>query len=363
MNKPLLGLVVAIAGLALVLALRGNKEERPAPAKADRTAPASPGAGRQPAEAVLAISPSVLAARPEVAKPKRSPLIEEFESKRDRKAMYDRLAGLASRTGEENYVLAEILNTCRHAAAYKGEPVEGLIEQARKQATAGLSPKDPMRERRLAAYDAIYAGTGVCKGFRDVTITKERVRELMEAGARAGDARAQARLIELDIWAPLAKFENDPVQMVRRESMPSMSEAQLLALQQAVATNDPAVLMVAARLFGTSMGDLQVRAGPDERAVDIQAFHDAWVLAACDAGSDCGPAHEMILGGCYAMGNCDAGNLRDYLFFYMNSPQRSQLVAQYQAQIQRAIQARDWSYFQFHRGPPAVGTMAMHPPP
>src|SRR5205085_11426980 len=105
------------------------------------------------------------------------------ESKRDRKALYDRLSSLASRTAEESYVLAEILNTCRHAVAYKGEPIDVLIEQARKQATAGISPRDPMRERRLAAYDAIYAGTHVCKGFRDVAITKERIRELMEAAA------------------------------------------------------------------------------------------------------------------------------------------------------------------------------------
>jgi len=363
MNKPAIGLVFAIAVLAAAVSLRGTKDEGGSAAKKAPTAPDSQLSDRRSPESVLAISPAVRTARAVPKPPQRSPLMEEYASKQNRKALYDRLSSLPTRTAEETYVLAEILNTCRHAVAYRGEPVDGIIAAEKNRALAGISPKDPMRDRRIAAFDSMYAGNAVCKGFRDVPITKEGIHELMSAAAQAGDPKAQARLIELDIWAPAAKFENDPVQMVRHENLPMMSESQLATLQQLVATNDPAVLMVAARLFGSTMGDVQIQAGPDERAVDVRAFYDAWLLAACDAGAECGPTNETILGGCFAMANCEAGNLRDYLFFYMNSPQQSQLVAEYQAQVQRAIQARDWGYFTFRRGPPAVGSMAMRPPP
>ena len=363
MKGPIVGLLFAITVLALAIAMRGGKEDRaPAPVKGATASNAPAEVGRSP-EAVLSITPKSPNTRPIREAPKRSPLMQEYVSKQGRKALYDRLSAQSTRTAEEDYVLAEMLNTCRHAVGYEGEPVDKIIADARSGAMAGLSPKDPMREKRIAAYDAMYDGIGVCKGFRDVPITKERIRDLMTAAAQAGDPRAQARLIELDIWAPLAKYENDPVQFVRRENLPSMSPEQVASLQRLASTNDPDVLIVAARLFGSTMGDMQIQVGPDERAVDVRAFYDAWVLAACDAGYECGPRHEMILGGCFAMGNCDAQNLRDYLFFYMNPPQQSQLVADYQAAIQRAIQSGDWSYFRFNRGPPPTATMAMRPPP
>ena len=364
MNKPLLGLVFAIAVLALAISMRSPKEGG-ATGRATAAGDSKVGA-RQSPESVLAISPSVRNQRVVARPPHPSPLMEEYAGKRDRKALYDRLSGLATRTAEESYVLAEILNTCRQVVAYKGEPVDGMIAEARNRALAGISPKDPMRERRIAAFDSMYAGTAVCKGFRDVPITSERIRELMTAAARAGDPKAQARLVELDIWAPLlAKLEKEQVQVLRvdTDNLPTMSESQLATLQQLAATNDPAVLMVAARLFGSTMGDMQIHAGPDERAVDVRALYDAWLLTACDAGAECGPTNETMLGGCFAQANCDASNMRDYLFYYVNSPQQSQLVSEYQAQIQRAIQTRDWSYFTFRRGPPAVGNMAMRPPP
>ena len=363
MKKVLLGLAVAAAVLVAVMMSRsGTDAASPSPGAAT----AKPGeklAGRQSPEAVLSISPGFSAPRAPAAA-RMSPLIQEYASRKGRKALYDRLSALTSRTAEEAYVLAETMNDCRDMSRLKDlpKPVEQIREDKRKQALASLSDRDPAKEKRIAAWEAMSSGSSACAGFEDTRFSREDIRTAMARAAEAGDPRARVRLVEIDTWAPLM----GPNGMSFRgpdSKLPEITDAQLATIREALASNDPAAIMAAGRLLSSTLADLQIRAGPDERAVDPRAFYDAWNLVACDAGRDCGPQSEQILGGCYAFGNCDARDLREYLFFYSNSPQGSQLVAEYQAQISRAIATGDWSYFQFFRGPPPIGMVMARPPP
>ena len=367
MNKAILGIVVAAVVLAAAMYLRdGADASKPTSAAAKSS---TTGNTRQPADVVLAISPGVSSfkrAAPPPA-PSRSPLMQEYDSRKGRKAMYDRLSQQATRTAEENYVLAEVMNDCRDAARMKDmrKTIEEEMSAGRNRAMATLSDKDPAKETRIAAWEKMFGrrgGTPVCAGFEEMTVSRADIRAAMAKAAEAGDPRARARLVEIDAWAPL--LGPDGYMFHGRDSkLPSLSDAQLAILRESLASNDPSAIMAVGRLLSSTLADVQIRAGSDERAVDPRAFYDAWSLVACDAGSDCGPQHQSILSGCFAFGNCDARDLREYLFFYDNSPQQSQRVAEYQAQITRAIRTGDWSYFQFHRGPPVMGMVTARTPP
>ena len=367
MRGVILGLALAALVLGGVIVMRGGVAERaPAPeAKPEGTVTTT---RRHAPDVVLAIKPGVpAAARASAAQPKRSALMVEFESRKGRKALYDRLSGLGSRSAEETYLLAEIMNDCKRLISGRppGVTREAAHAAGRARMEETISQKDPTRDKRLAAYEAVSTAPRACEGFQGVSINPAEIRALMARAAEQGDPRARARLVEMDVWAPmLGPDGNLDMRMGTQEmKLPKISDEQLEAIRQAAASNDPAVLAVAGRLLASTMADLQIRAGPEERPVDPRTFLDAWMLAACDAGGDCGPGHPLIAGGCISFGNCDARDLREYLFYYAHSPQQSQQLAEYQVQIARAIQSGNWSYFQFHRGPVQNNMIMAHPPP
>jgi hypothetical protein len=280
-----------------------------------------------------------------------SPLMREATSGGPWKPIYDRLSQSAARTPEESYVLAEILRVCGDAAATVSFPRADMREEAKASFAASISEKDPAREKRVAAWTRMTESR--CIGFEGLKTSAGEIRALLDKAAAGGDAKARARVVEKDIWASVV----GPGGTMQRTEMstPSITDAQLATLREAVASNDPQALMIAGRVLSSTMSDLSIRAGPQERPVDPRAFYDAWNLAACDAGYDCGPTSPQMLMACSAQGNCDAQDLREYLFYYNNSPQQSQLVVEYQSQIARAIQTGDWAYFQFVRARPPAG--------
>jgi hypothetical protein len=346
-SKTLYGLGLAVALLAIALVLRG-REESPSNLKATAAAAGSLARGAAPADVVLAIRPGTRSpSRPATPAPKLSPLMVEFANKAGRKALHDRLASKA-RTPEEDYVMAEILNACRGLTRAKGVSIEPFRVQARDRLRASLSPKDPTVDKRLAALERMMESP--CDGFEGVPIDPGAIQALFEKAAAAGDPRAKARLVERDMRRQSINEELKDGEM-RVLQPASLSDEQLAALRQAAASGDPAAIASVGRVLASTMANLVVRTASDERHVDQRAFHDAWNLVACDAGDDCGPAHFDLTQACLGNGYCDAIDLEEHLFFYANSPQQSQLVAQYRAEITRAIRSGDWSFFQFHRGP------------
>jgi hypothetical protein len=351
MNRALLGLGVAIAVLAAVYLMRDGVAYRKP--EADPGATWSARDKRHAPEVVLAISPKATPPRlPHEApaeKPRLSATMQEFLSKQPYRALFERLRSSASRSPEDDYVLAELLDRCGKVAGRKPRP-QPSTEEARARFVSSVSDADPQRDRRIAAWEEL--NNPRCAGI-EVDTTESEIRALLDKAAAGGDPKARARIVEQDVWAPF-RTPDGGMRMDRRN--PSMTDAQLDSMREAVRSGDPEALLAAGRLFSSTMGDLVIRAGPEGRAIDPRVFHDAWTLAACEQGLACDRQHQMLLHGCAMQGNCEASDLRQYMFYYQHSPQQSQRLYEYQTHITRAIRSGDWSWFTFHRGAPAPGS-------
>ena len=352
MNKSLVGVGVALAVLAAVYVMRDGVAYRaPGP---DPAATWSPDEKKHAPEVVLAISPRAMAPRlPHAAppeKPRLSAAMQEYLSGASLKPLFDRLRNAGARTPEEDYLLARLIERCgRIAGRQRHAPPPR--EQARAQFVAALAPNDPLRDKRLAAWDAF--NKPACEGIA-IDATQEQVRALLEKAAAGGDPKARALLVERDVWAPF-ETPDGGIRTDGRRS-PSLSEAQADALRQAAQSGDPLALLTVGKLFASTMGDLVIRAGPEGQPIDPRAFHDAWTLLACDRGLECGASNRDILEACAMRANCDAADLRQHLFYYQHSPQQSQRLYDYYGHLQQAVRTGDWSWFTFHRGAPPPGS-------
>ena len=366
MKARVLAMALAVTMLIGVVLLRGGVSDRmPKPDAAEARKEGTVTVTRRHSpDVVLAIKPGVASSsRTAPLVPKVSPLMEQYNGKRDWKGIYERGSKSPSATPEERYLAAQIADDCRHRPGLDAATVDKEFAASRERVLQGISPKDPMRDKRIAATDTMFRRTGACRELHELRITREEARALMVKAAEAGDPRARARLVELDMWAPiLGPDGNLRFGVPGAPMMPSMSEAQLATVRESLASGDPTVITIAGRILSNSIADLQIRAGPDEATVDLRVFRDAWMLAACDAGRDCGPGHEHMVSGCMSFGNCEARDLREYYFFYDHSPQMSQRVAEYHARISSAIRTGDWSWFRFHRGPNSAGMVYGIPP-
>ena len=153
-----LGLIVAV--MAGVMLVRGGRELRPdaaADIERDHAMQGRPGA-RLAADAVLAISPRVASPRPgaPAPTPKLSPAMQEYTVAKAYKPIYERLKAAPSRSPEETWLLAKIVDDCAAVAGRDASSTRRPAdEEAMARFAATLSPKDPLREKRIAAFGAM----------------------------------------------------------------------------------------------------------------------------------------------------------------------------------------------------------------
>lgn len=357
MKTIVVALALAAGLLAMVIVLRGGVGLGAHPAEESRGSVRM--TQRQAPDVVLAIKPGAARAvdhRPAAPVFAISPVMQEFRDAKSLKSLYDRLSAAAGRTPEEAYVLAEILNRCAKVTDRIRDPRRQPDEaaRARERFLATIAEKDSNRQARVAAYDAAYVDR--CAGIEAVT-TEAAIRELLRQAAESGDAKARARLVEKDLWSQLAANEDTAAR--RMAARPAITDSQLSTLRQAVESRDVGAFMIAGRVFSSTLADLTVRAGPDERSAETRLLQDAWLLAACELGTNCGRDSGRLLYACAMNGECGAADLREYLFFYAHSPQQSQLVNEYAAALVRAARSGDWSYFTLHRGAPPGNSLSI----
>lgn len=356
-----------ILGIAIVAAVAGGvfvwrySERPPAPLEAVKREGTVTVTRRLAPDAVLSIKPGapMKSAVVPAGATRLSPLLQEYYSGKGWKALYDRLRNAPARTAEESYLMAEMLDRCAKVTDRKVASnwmKQGNRDEERKRFLATVSDKDPNAAQRIAAHDKM--GSVVrCEGFDGVTTTEGEIRDLLQSGA--SDPKARARLVEKEIAATLPPEGTPMMSSDGTSSLPTITDAQLEALKQAVQSGDPQALSIAARVFSSTMQNLAIRVGPGEQPVDPRAFYDAWALAACDLGQPCGAESGRLMHSCATQGNCGAQDLREHMFFFDHSPQQSQRLADYHAQIMQAARTGDWSYFTFHRGPPPRGWVSI----
>jgi hypothetical protein len=353
MKRIVAGLALAAVILATVMAFRGNQEMRAGIGRGEgdaaRAVQERYGGVRLPSDAVLAIAPGGGAAHAPAATSKLTPVMQEYARAKGYKALHDRLAQSSARTPEENWLLAEILERCakvREHEAQRGPRWSLGGAQSKEKYLASLSPKDPNRERRIAAFDQL--NVDPCAGLTDLEVSEKDIRSLYAQGAAAGDPKSRVALVQHDLQDSTKDADGKSRQDV---TAVTISEAQFATVKDAATSGDPYALLAAARILGGPMQNLSLRAGEAELPVDFTAFYGAATLTACDAGYPCGPDSRQLVSACALQGQCGAGDYREYLYYYRNSPNSSQLIGEYQAGLARAIRDGDWSYFTFHRGP------------
>lgn len=349
--KALMGvLAVGFSAIALVMYLRDGRETSGnSPTVAVNFKPAVAGDAMAPA-AVLRIAPRSPAAYVAPAAPRRSALATEVIQARAWKPIYERLRNSPEgKTPEGLYYLAQILSACATVSDRKG-PVRApppSPEEARAKFAATISDKDPQRAARLAAYDNNPGTQGRCAELRGVVTSEKEIRDLREQAAAAGDPKARALLTSEDIFATTRAGMSGP------GNLPTITDAQLETLRDVARSGDPAALQIVGSVLASTMGNLDIRSGPHEQPIDPRAFHNAWMLLACEAGASCGADSQRVASACAYQGQCGVDNLRDYFFFYENSPSQAQQLSEYTTQLQNAIRTGDWSYFQFTRNAPS----------
>jgi hypothetical protein len=349
-----LGLIVAV--MAGVMIVRGGRELRPdasAEMERDHVLQGRPGA-RLGADAVLSISPRVASARSSSAAPapRLSPAMQEYTFAKAFKPIYDRLKAADPRSPEENWILAKILDGCAAVTGRDASTTRRVGgEEAVARFAASLSPKDPLRDKRIAAFAAMNVDR--CEGLRDVKVTDKDIHELLAAAAAAGDPKAAADVVFKDL---LARARDEDGRF-RVENRVAITDAEIDTIKRSMESGDPDALMGAVRIFGFPMANLSLRVGADERPADFSAMYSAAQLIACDLGAACGADSRTVVTGCAMQGRCEATTLPEYLYYYAMPPQASQQAALYQTYLLQAVKSHDWSAFTFFHGPqPSVAS-------
>lgn len=351
MNRHFL---ISVMGLAAITAgawwvLEPETAAPPATTAAATPAIVAPGASPLPdhsaASSVPAIDPRAVVKRPVV--PVRQTLTGEFLVAKQYRVLHDRLKGSAEgATAEGAYVLYEIANRCATVTDRPRRNPGGApkpLEQRRDEFLAALQTADPLREKRIAAFEEVNANR--CLGFEGVTMAQADLNRMLADAVSLGDPKARALAIEQEI---IAARRN-------RWDAGTLTEAQIDGLKESIGTRDPAAMVTAGRLLSTAYGDLTMRVGPEGQVAEPRAMFNAWQILACDYGYPCGEDNTRVLQGCAYQSHCNAVGLPDYLQYYASSPHDSQLIAQYQNILRSAIETGDWSQLNLVRGPRPPG--------
>ncbi len=336
--------IPVVAALAVMgwLALRPAPVADPAPADAAAAkAAAAPGATRPGLAASRPADAPAVHARGTPAPVPAPSLFNEYLQARQYREMYDRLRNSAAGdTAEGRLVMWEILRNCATITEGRRYVYRPNVPR-REDFLAGLAPGDPLREKRIAAYDEFTANR--CAGFEGVAITQAELDRVLASAAAAGDPRARALSLEQELWMQRRSQGRDAV---------ALSDSHLDTLRQLAGTRDPEAIRVAGRVMSNIWADTALRIGPDQQPVEQRPFMNAWLVLACEFGQPCGPDTPRMQQACALQGHCAAQSYPDYLYYYASTPHDSQMLAQDRALLRNAIESGDWSQLAVIRGLP-----------
>jgi len=343
----IVGGFIALAVVAIVALLLWPAPDGARKSNASQSPAAASGHGPLAPDAVLAIVPRSEFRNP--AGPARFVLSASGREFYEKKygALYARLAK-GPRTPEENFMLARILESCAlvpgEAPRGAAHPIKEVIEGRRAKLAAALSPSDPDRERRLAAFDAIMRNP--CEGLEQLKSTRAEIDQLYRDGAAAGDPKARLALARQELREAMKeKGRNSP--------MPKLGDDQMALIRLSLSSNDPTTALEAVDALMFPFGNASLR-DSDGKPVEYGPLRNAATLVACDAGYPCGADSPQVAGACAYSGHCDAASLRDYLFYYAGSPHDSQMVARYENALRVAGETGQLSFEFFPAPSPMV---------
>jgi hypothetical protein len=330
-------------------------------------ATASTSAPKLGASSVLNIDPKVSSApRAQLVAPKTtmSADMQLFRDKKDWPLIYQR-AKNGPQTGEALYLQAELLDNCAKRPPDDAKKVEYTREIKREKFIQTLSGKEEQKAVRIAAYDTL--NVDACGELRSIEYSKDEVTRLSKAAAEAGDPRARAWRLQVDI-AKASSDDYNARNNIKAETGDKaqqrmdgylISDQQWAAARELLAKGDPAVLADLRSLLSSTLSEASIRIGPDKDPIENRAFHSAWTLVGCDMGNNCGASNPQLLSDCAYRNRCGSTSLQDQTYFFEVSPHEAQLVERYRQTILEAIRTGDFTNLDLVRGPQTSGSTFM----
>jgi hypothetical protein len=335
-------LAVAVLGALYLL----QPADAPAPAQGNPRAAASSEVGARDlsAASVLRIDPSKAQPRPPA--PSHAAVVSadlaQLRRRDDWAGLYQRVTS-GPRTAESRYIEAEIYSACATHPPVAGQPGGPSRAQRRENFIAELQG-DPHFEARLAAWDKREADP--CVGVTAGTFSKDELKRLLDAAVAAGDPRARSWQLSRAIEEPYYDTHPNPGGY-------GVSDAQLDAMRELLASGDPQVVRDLQGILSSSLTDGALRI--DNERIDGPAMHAALGLFACDLGAPCGADSPPLLFACAQQGRCDAHSLYEYNYFYGASPAEAQEMDHYHQALLQMANSHDFSGLTIVRGPRASG--------
>lgn len=310
-------LAVAVAGVAAYF-IASNRELPAAPALAPP--PVAPSAAPHPTAAPAVTPP----AQPEsVAKsvfipaPKkvdqRFSIVNEFRNAKSMKAFYDKYSSpIYANDGAAAFYRAEALKKCAGWAKF---PVEKMAPSM--IASDWNTSADPTTQQRV---QAMSAQVQQCAGLIDAGDEK-LIQSLVDQAIQLNDPAATAASL-----ADLARSgKKEEAESIARQLLQNPNADLVQGL----------VTYFAKREDPWPFGDIDV-SKPGMRG-------DAWRLAACAWGADCGPSNNDIRTGCVMSGSCRAATYQDYLQRYRYTPADFERLQQAANHITSSVAAQNWA--------------------
>jgi hypothetical protein len=352
MKSILLGIAAFVVGAIAVTAWKKPAEVAAAPQGASIAAPAATG-DKLSASSVLKIDPKVRSTPPAAAiAPKviASPDMLQYRDKKDWPQLYQRLKS-GSQTPEAQFLQAELLDRCaKRPPPTDGKPAPDTREMRREKFVQTLAGTDAQKKARLAAYDAL--NTDACGELRAIDYVKDDVARLRKAAADAGDIRARAHQINDEIIKAYDEANKPRPDGSRTDTVGfPVSDAQWAAMREVLASGDPAAISELRGVLASTLADASIRIGPDKEPIDNRAFWNAWGLAACDLGQNCGADSQQLLSACAHQNQCGSASVQDHTYYYDSSPYTAQLVERYRLMIGDMIRTGNFDNLNLARGP------------
>jgi hypothetical protein len=242
---------------------------------------------------------------------KRAAIASEFHGSRNLKAFYDKYAGPAyANDGTAAYYRAMALKDCM--SWHKLDP-DKFASMFMPNYRNNPAPEVQLRVK------AIFNYAERCSGFAEAADT-----QLIHA--------AMNRALALNEPGAIAK------QLSTIYHAGQHAEAESLGRQLLQDPNPDIVDGILVYLGGRAEGWTPSNFG--DLSIDLR--RDAWRLAACSWGADCGPTHHDLRAACLAQAVCNSPSYVEYLQQHQYSPENFQRLQQLANFITNSVASRNW---------------------
>jgi hypothetical protein len=350
----------AVAIAAAAFFVNRDKSSQPMVDSAAAKSAATADTSKLAASAVLKIDPKMrsVSTAPLIApKVVASADVQQFRDKKDWPQLYQRLKN-GPQTPEAQLLQAEILDKCaKRPPPTDGKPVPDSREVRREKFLQTLAGTEAQKSARLAAYDQM--NVDACGELRSIEHAKDEIARLRKAAADAGDVRARARLISDEIHKATDENQKPRADGTMAPNGYVISDAQWAQMREVLGSGDPAAIEELRGIMASTLTDGSIRIGPNKEPIDNRAFWNAWGLATCDLGKNCGADSAELLAACAHRNQCGAASVQDHTYYFEASPHTAQLVERYRQTIADMIRTGNFDNLNLVRGPRDAGNTFM----